>query len=59
MNRKPRVLESACFRRVAMASVVANLPATHLTVMFYPFKSSFRLKQEMVLVRTLHLLTCS
>ena len=35
MNRKPRVPESACFRKVAMASVVANLPATHLTVMFY------------------------
>ena len=30
MNRKPRVPESACF---AMAGVVANLPATHLTVM--------------------------
>ena len=43
MNRKPRVPESACFRRVAMAGVV-NLPATYLTVMFYPFKSSFRLK---------------
>ena len=46
MNRKPRVPESACLRKVAMASVVANLPATHLTVMFYLFKSSFRLKQE-------------
>ena len=46
MNRKPRVPESACLRKVAMASVAANLPATHLTVMFYLFKSSFRLKQE-------------
>ena len=58
MNRKPRVPESACFRKVAMASVVANLPATHLTVMFYLFKSSFRLKQEILPVRTLHLFTC-
>ena len=46
--------ESACFRKVAMASVVANLPATHLTVMFYLFKSSFRLKQDIFPVRTLH-----
>ena len=58
MNRKPRVPERACFRKVAMASVVANLPATHLTVMFYLFKSSFRLKKEIFLVRTLHLFTC-
>ena len=58
MDRKPRVPESACFRKVAMASVVANLPVTHLTVMFYLFKSSFRLKQEIVPVRTLHLFTC-
>ena len=35
MNRKPRLPESVCFGKVAMASVVANLPATHLTVMFY------------------------
>ena len=35
MNRKPRVPERACFRKVAIASVVANVPATHLTVMFY------------------------
>ena len=42
MNRKPRVPESACFRKVAMASVDANLPPTHLTVMFCLFKSSFR-----------------
>ena len=41
-----------------MASVVANLPVTHLTVMFYLFKSSFRLKQEILPVRTLHLFTC-
>ena len=48
MDRKPRVPESACFRKVAMASVVANLPVTHLTAMFYLFKSSFRLKQEIL-----------
>ena len=58
MDRKPRVPESACFRKVAMASVVANLPVTHLTAMFYLFKSSFRLKQEILPVRTLHLFTC-
>ena len=58
MNRKPRVPESACFRKVAMASVVANLPATRLTVMFYLFKSSFRLKQEIFPVRNLDLFTC-
>ena len=43
---KPRVPESACFRKVAMANVVANLPATYLTVMFHLFKSSFRLNKE-------------
>ena len=58
MNRKPRVPEGGCFRKVAMASVVANLPAKHLTVMFYLFKSSFRLKQEIFPVRTLHLFIC-
>ena len=58
MDRKPRVQESACFRKVAMASVVANLPATHLTVMFYLLKSGFRLKQENFPVRTLHVFTC-
>ena len=42
MNRKPRVPESARFRKVAMASVDANLPPTHLTVMFCLFKSIFR-----------------
>ena len=58
MNRKPREPESVCFRKVAMASVVANLPAKHLTIMFYLFKSSFRLKQEIFPVRTLQLFTC-
>ena len=58
MNRKPRVPESVCFGKVAMAGVVANHPTTHLTVMFYLFKSSFRLKKEVFPVRTLHLFTC-
>ena len=40
------------------ARFLKNLPATHPTSMFYLYKSSFRLKKEIFLVRTLHLFTC-
>ena len=44
--------ESACFLKVLL-----HLPATHLTSLFYLFDSSFSLKREVFLVRTLHLFT--
>ena len=44
--------ESACFLKVLL-----HLPATHLTSLFYLFDSSFSLKKEIFLVRTLHLFT--
>ena len=44
--------ESACFLKVLL-----HLTATHLTTLFYLFDSSFSLKKEIFLVRTLHLFT--
>ena len=49
--------ESACSLRVA--SVVANLLATHHTSMFHLLTTvNFSLKEEIFLVRTLHFLSC-
>ena len=42
--------EGACFLKVLL-----HLPATYLTSLFYLFDSSFSLKKEIFLVRTLHL----
>ena len=44
--------EGACFLKVLL-----HLPATYLTSLFYLFDSSFSLKKEIFLVRTLHLFT--
>ena len=44
--------EGACFLKVLL-----HLPATFLTSLFYLLESSFSLKKEIFLVRTLHLFT--